>query len=386
MIMKKVKQLALLGVGLIISTSLFAGCQTDGLGLLTAFEKSQTITSSESQTNISVNVSATNLSQEEHQSLDSLLPFNTNISVDTKMNENQAKTASQTQEDINLNLGITQISTSLWSNEDFTGDKPVIQEIIKIPQVLNNYLPPALHGKDYLVLNAADISSDQATPQIDYKKLLSFTTEFQPKLLDFIGKYAKQFNPKITYINKSQQGNVYELQLNDASLKSLIRYTLNNLAENTDAIRFVTDYLSDIQSVYGIADTTQLKTLAANSPEELASLNKTLDSLNSVQILGSDGIKIDYTVNNQGYIVNEDGNAQFLVNLPTIIKLANTQEPGISSATDPTGIYTINLGFNTDITNINENMPITFPQVNATNSANYNDLINTLSTQSIIKK
>jgi hypothetical protein len=385
MIMKKVKRLAVVGVGLIMATSVFAGCQANGLGLLNAFDKSQTITSSQSQTDIYVNVTATNLSEEEHQSLDGFLPLNTKISFSTKFNENQAKTVVKNQEDINLNLGGTPISTSFWINEDLTGDKPVIDETIKIPQALNPELPTVLQGKDYLVLNEADTSSDPSAPQIDYKKLLSFTTEFQPKLLNFIGKYAKQFNPKISYINKSQQGNVYEVKLDDTSLKALIRYAANNLAENTDAVNFVNDYISDMQSVYDTSNTAKLNSLDANPPEVLANLNKILDSLNNIKILGSDGITIDYTVDSQGYIVNQKGTAQFVVDLPTLIKLSG-MEAGTTSTSDPTGIYTINLGFNTDTTNINGNVSIDFPQVNSTNSVNYNDLINELTTQSVIKK
>ena len=99
-----------------------------------------------------------------------------------------------------------------------------------------------------------------------------------------------------------------------------------------------------------------------------------MDSIENLKILGDNGIKIRYTVNDDGYIINEKGNAEFVIDLPSIIKLAGSSA-AVSSPSDPTGIYTIGISFNTDMTNINEKVDIVLPIVNSTNSFNYTDIL-----------
>lgn len=407
--MKKVKRLVALGLELFMAASVFTGCSNSGITLSNAFGKSQTVSSMQTQTEISLKVSTDNLSKEEQEMMATMLPMvnNSKISVLTKVNQNQEKTYSKVQEDFNMQFGPMPISMSVWADTDITGDKYVLNEIIKMPQSATAQLPNELKGKDYMVMNMDDMKSAPNTPQIDYKKLMSFSKEFQPKLLDFIGKYSKQFNPTMTYINrvggsrflkgdKMQQEEIYEVKLTDKSFKELMHYTLNNLAENTDAMSFIKDYMSAVMSVYVTTDTKAqsdqeavqkvLNDFTTNLPQELATLNKTLDSLDNLKILGDDGITIKYTINDDGYIVNEKGNAQFVVDLPAIIKLSGNSALENNSTNNPTGIYTINLGFNSDITNINQNVDIVFPKLDATNSFNYTDLLKSISTQSTIKK
>jgi len=391
--MKNVKKLAALGVGILMTSSLFAGCSTNGLALSNAFGKSQTINSMQTKTDISLKVSATNLSAQEKQMMDTLLPMlnNSKISMSTKVNQNQERTSGKVQEDFSIQLGQIPINMSVWADTDLIGDKPKINEIIKMPRSMTTQLPQEFQNRDYMVINLSDMNNTQGMPQIDYKKLMSFREEFQPKLLYFASKYQKQFNPNTTYIREVQE-NIYELKLSDRSLKALMHYTLNNLSENQDAINFVSSYMSAAMSIYDITDkNTQISKdemnkalidLTNNLPEKIANLNKVLDSLDNLIILGDDGITIRYTLNKDGYIVNENGNAQFVIDLPNIIKLASGSASETSNSTNPTGIYTINLGFNTDTTNINGDVDIVFPQVDASNSFNYNDLIKSIPAQS----
>ena len=398
--MKKVKKVVALSMGVLMATSLLAGCSTDAASLFNGFEKSATITSEETQTDISLNVTGTNESAQEKQILDKELPLinSSKISVTTKINKNAAKKYLKSEEDFNLQLGETPISTTVWANEDLTGDKPSINEIFKVPQLVSAQLPTKFQGKEYAVINTNDIKTDPNSPQIDYKKLLTFSQDFQPKLLAFISKYATQFNPTSTYITSvgassySQNGvnlknNIYELKLTDKSLKDLIHYSLTNLSTNTDAMNLAKDYVSGMASIYGITDTTQLNAITNNLPKQLLTLNTKLVALDNLKILGDNGIDIRYTVNSDGYISNEKGTAQFVVDSPSIIKLVAANK-GTTNANDPTGIYTINLGFNTDITNINGDVAITFPTLNSTNSFNYTDLINSApsATNSAVKQ
>jgi len=395
----KIKKIAALSIGLVMTVALFTGCSTDGLVLMNAFGKSKTINSLQTQTNISLKVSGTNMSVQEQQMLGTMLPMvnGTKISILTKTNQNKEKTIGKVQSDIALQLGQfpQPISMSVWADTDITGDEPIVNEVIKIPKLMGTQLPMELQGKDYMVMNLSDMTNAPGMIQPNYKNLISFSKEFQPKFLDFIAKYAKQFNPTTDYIkhvgsqsflenNKMQSTDTYEVKLTDKSFKDLMHYTLNNLAGNTDAMNFVKDYMSAISSVYGIKNVENKTTqdeinkafgdLTTQLPQQLLGLNKTLDSIENLKILGDNGITIKYTVNDEGYIIKEKGNAEFVVDLPSISKLASNSV-AVSSPSDPTGIYTIGISFDTDMTNINKEVNINAPTVNSSNSFNYTDLL-----------
>lgn len=391
--MKKLKICTLVGIVMIMSASIFTGCTTDEATLVNAFEKAQTITSEKTYTNMSVKVSATNMSDQEKESLNEALPLinSSKIYVASEINESKDKTANQVEEDMDMQLGGMPLNMKVWANEDLTGTTPSINEIVKMPQTVTDNLPTQFKGKDYMVLNSSDMTSASGAPQIDYSKLMIFSQQFQTELTAFMSKYVAQFNPSGIYItkvgssnyvqdNKTQNEDIYELNLTDSSLKDLMHYTLNNLASNTDAVKIVKDYVSGMASIYGIKDTTELDTITNNLPQEILDLNTKLSAIDNLKILGDDGIKIRYIVNADGYIVNENGTAQFIVNLPSIIKLMGQT----SSASDPTGIYTINLYFDTAITNINGTVLISLPQVDSTNSFNYTDLIKASAEQATV--
>ena len=379
--MKKGKKLAAIGIGMLMTSSLFAGCSTEGVALANAIGKSQTINSMQSKTDLTLKVSAANMSEQEKQTVEPMLPMinSSKISIAVKTIQNQDRTSSKVQEDFNMLIGGMPLDMSVWANADLKGSKTSFNEIIKMPKLLTAQLPNEFQNKDYMIMDS-NMLSTPGMPEIDYNKLMTLSKELQSKLLYFTGQYAMQYNPGTRYITKIQE-NVYEVSITDRSLKDLMHYTLNNLAQNPEAVNFIRSYMSEVMSIYGtdnkeiqIALTQMNKSLidlSTNLPQETANLNKSLDTLDNLKILGDDGIKVRYTINNEGYIVNESGSAQFIVDLPSIIKLSGA----VASSDEPTGIYTINLGFNTDITNINGNVDIVFPKVDASNSFNYMELM-----------
>ncbi|MGE5629324.1 MAG: hypothetical protein ACM3X7_14645 [Solirubrobacterales bacterium] len=391
--MKNVKKLAAIGIGLLMTSSLFTGCSTDGAALATAIGKSQTITSMQFKSDLSIKISAENMSQQEKQVMDTAMPMinSSTFSVLAKTVSNKDNTKAKVQEDINMQLGQMPFNMGIWADVDMSNGKSSINEIVKLPDLLTAQLPNEFKNKSYMVMNMDDLNKVQGAIPVDYNKLMAFSKESQSDLLYFFGKYAEQFNPGSTYVTKlgtdsitvggqTQQVTIYQVKLTDSSLKSLMRYTVNNLGENPDAINFVRNYFTSVMSVY---DSNNKETeiakaqfnkaliqLTTDLPGAVASMNKALDVLNDVKILGDDGIVIKYAVNADGYIVNESGTAQLVLDIPAITKAAGTKyDSGL------TGIYTISLTFNTDITNINEDIVIDMPKLNSTNSFNYTDLI-----------
>ena len=190
--------------------------------------------------------------------------------------------------------------------------------------------------------------------------------------------------------NEMQSANTYEVKLNDKSFKDLMHYSLNNLSQSKDAMSFIQDYMKSMMSVYDVANAEDKSSkteinkafdnLSTELPKQLVSINKSLESIDNLKILGDNGITIRYTVNKDGYVVKEKGNAEFVVDLPSIIKLSGTKDTA-SNTSNPTGIYNIGIDFNTDITNINKNIDIVLPKLNSTNSFNYNDLMKIAGTE-----
>lgn len=381
-----------------MTSSLFTGCSTDGLALANAFGKSQSINSMVSKSDFSINVSTANLSAQEKQVMDSIIPMinSSKFSVTAKVISNQEKTSTKVYEDLSMQLGQMPINMNVWANIDLSGDKLNFNEIVKMPDLLSAQMPAEFKGKNYMVMNFTDMENMEGVPKIDYDKLIAFSKDLEPKFNYFIGKYADQFNPNGTYISKTgvenltfdgktQQVTVYEVKLTDSSMKALLRYTAKNLGENPDAINWIRNYLTTVMSVYDSNDKNvqimkaqlnkALIGLSGDLPTQVASINKALDTLDTITILGSEGMTIKYSVNSEGYIVNEKGTAQFVVDIPQIIKVASPTEAG--NPNNPTGIYTINLTFNTNITNINEKMSIEFPELNSSNSFNYTDMLKT---------
>lgn len=389
--MNKFKKLAFMGLGLLMCASVFAGCSADGLKLYNAFSKSQTIKSMEMQTDISLNVTATNLSDKEKQLMMTVLPMinSSKISMLTKTVGNKDNTVAKMESNINLDLGGMSINTGIWADVNTKADKPVIKAVIKMPQILTAQVPE-LNGKEYLVMDLDDMTSMPGQSPVDYKKIMTLSKELQPKLTNFLNAYIKQYNPTVNVVNKvgtkdivqgnkTQSADIYEVKLNDKTFKALLRYTVNNFAKNKDAMNFVKDYMLASISAVGTQGEQAINkaeiekvfdTALTQLPEAMKEINKKLDSLDKLTILGKRGISIKYAVNKDGYIINEEGSAEFVLDIPSINKLA-----GEATSTDHTGIYTITVDFKNDIRNINGNVTVALPNTNADNSINYVDLI-----------
>lgn len=206
---------------------------------------------------------------------------------------------------------------------------------------------------------------------------------------------TKQFNPNLNIINKvstentndstiAQPVSIYQIKLDDKTFKDLIHYTLNNFAENKNAMAFLKDYITNLNSIMGLSQNQEnLNKTFDEMPQMITQLNKKLAALDNVKILGDKGITLQYTVNNDGYIVKETGNAEFVINLPELNKLSQSdisqQEQNNQKLT---GIYTIDFNFNNRYYAINGYNPVTFPALNEYNSFNYANLLKTISEQS----
>jgi len=394
--MKNIRKMMTLIIGMMVSVLIFSGCSNNGTTLYNAINKTQKMKSSEIKSDITLNISTDNLSSQEQEVMQTIVPLvnDSKLSVVTYINQNGDNTAYQMKNDIKI-TGAASLNMGFWMNMDTTKETPVVNEIFKMPDVLTKQLPDEFKNKGYMVMDYDDMASVQGASQVDYKKLAEFNKKFQSKFLQFMAEYTKQFNPNLNIINKvstentndstiAQPVSVYQIKLDDKTFKDLIHYTLNNFAENKNAMAFLKDYMTNLNSIMGLSqDQEDLNKTFDEMPQMITQLNKKLAALDNVKILGDKGITLQYTVSNDGYIVKETGNAEFVINLPELNKLNQSnifqQDQNNQKLT---GIYTIDFNFNNRYYAINGYNPVTFPALNEYNSFNYADLLKTISEQS----
>lgn len=394
--MKKIKKLTAVAVGIAVTSMVFTGCSNNGTSLYNAIRKTQSMQYSETQSDISLNISVANGSAKEQQFAQTVIPVinNSKLSIASKSYKNEDNTKAQVESDIKLEAGGIPFNMGVWANVDTGSDKPVINEIIKMPEIVTSQLPEQFKGKEYMTMNYDDVAGKDSAPQIDYKKLAEFSKEFQPKFLQFVSEYIKQYNPSTnviskvgsTYITeptKTQHVDIYEVKLDDAKFKTLLKYTLNNLSENKDAMAMLKEYVTSVASISGSTEKENLteaeinkafESLENKMPEMLGELNKKLDTLKDVKIIGDKGITIQYSINDDGYIVNEKGTFEFVVNMGDLMKLNKDVTPQAQSSGNPTGTYTLDLSFNTSIQPKTYNT-VSFPAIGSYNSYKYTDLL-----------
>lgn len=397
--MKNIKKLVALALGGVMSLGLFTGCSKDSMDLYKAFNKSKNITSMTTKTDMTLKVSAENLSAQEKQIAESILPMinNSNISMTTKTNQSKEKTKSQVQSDIKMNIANMPLDMTLWMDTDLTGEELKLKEIVKLPSALMQSAPEEFKGKEYLYMDYKDIANIPGAGAPDFKNITKFSKELQEKLVKFISKYAMQFNPKTEVISYkgtefiaqprvTQLAKIYEIKLDDKGFKELLRYTVNNFAQNKDVLEFVKDYVNSSLQLAGLPEEEVNKAkeemdkafqaYEENLPEFVEKINEAFDSIKDIKILGEKGIAIQYAVGLDGYIINEKGVADFVLDFSQLEKLnAKAEENGAEKLT---GVYNFTLEFSNDIYNINGYVDMQFPELNEKNSINYMELINSM--------
>jgi hypothetical protein len=175
---------------------------------------------------------------------------------------------------------------------------------------------------------------------------------------------------------------MYEIKLNDSSFKQLLKYTVDNFASNTDAVNLIKGYIEEVASVGGAADAAELNKVLDELPAALSNASAAIDKLQDVTLIGPKGIDIKYAVNNDGYIINEAANCEFVIDIPALSKLA---AGSASSEQTLTGIYTVDLATTTEINKINQLVTINMPLLDASNSFNYADLMEAVTAPSNLK-
>lgn len=380
--MKKKSKILALVMSASMSASVLAGCSSNAFSVYSAMKKNTSITSAEVQTDVTLKLSAKNLSPQEQKDMGEVMKLNdSQIHVTSKFNQNSVKTTLKSQTDLKAKVGKEDFQTSIWTNNDATKQTTTV----KVPKLISDKVLQ-LKGKDYLVI---DNSQNAVAGTVDYSKI----AQLEPKLTAFIDEYMKNFNPTkdpITSLgNKTivQNGKkinvkVYQFALNDSSLKSLLHYAVNNISENKDSLSLLKDYLTSVISAVAPSKdeaamvNSQIESAFANLDYSLPAITQQLNTylgvFDKIKVLGDKGIVINFAVDSNGYVVNEQGDAQIVIDTASISK-------AIGDTTNKSkAIYTATIHFNNDIKNINGKVEISYPKTTKNNSVamKMDDLLN----------
>ncbi|QUH19237.1 hypothetical protein [Alkaliphilus sp. B6464] len=389
--MKKISIVSLL----LVVSMLFVGCTSDELKLYQAFEKSKDITSMESKTDISFTVDVDNLSEEDQEMAKQIVNMINGLKVNAHQKAilNKDKTATKAEAKVGVNFGGMQMDMQVWIDADMSGETPKMIEIIKMPQLMMASLSPESESKEYIVYDIGKMMN-AGQEEVDFSKFAKLGKDIEAKLTDFVKEHYLDFDPGFKMINskgkKTVDGeslSIYEVKLDDAAFKKLIRYSVNDLLDNKDAVEFIKDYMNSVMDIVEIEESEKLSAkeefnqglnkFEEEVPELKKKFNEFMDKFDKVKVLGDNGITIEYGINKDGYITHEEGVIDLNIDLGSIEKtFINTDIAGKSMLGEKAPIIKLGIKFKTNIYNINnKDINITMPDVNAENALYFNDLI-----------
>lgn len=374
------KKISILSLILALAIGL-TGCFGGESKLYNAFNKMQDITSMESDVEIGLTFNAEGFSKEEQVMLQQVAAMvnASKLKMNTKQIQNKDKTIAQSEIDLNLNLAGMGMDMGLWVDMDLSTDEIKMLEVIKLPQMLMATAFPEDTPKEYIVYDMGEMINLEE--DIDLTELMRFSKEWQPKLTEFIKQIQKDFKPEFNIVKKKddkeidgEKLTIFELQLNDATLKQLIGYSVNYSLNQEVVVEFIKDYVDEILNMAKDPDEKEIKEeldkLEDHISEFKTKLNEFLDEYKDIKILGDKGIVIEYGINKKGYIVHEVGTIDFSINLEEITKKIDENMPVQK------GIVNLTINYNTKNYNINsKDLKIEMPVVNEKNSINLMEML-----------
>lgn len=387
--MKKVSIVALI----LVLALTFTGCTSIEQKLYNGFVKNQEIASMESDTDITFTLEGSDFPDEQQVILQEAINTlnNSKITMHQKAISNEDKTIAKAYMDMNMTFGDMKMPMEAWVNVDASKDNYDMVEIIKMPSEIMAMISPEAANKEYLVYDIGEMMGE-TSKEVDNSKLMEFSKNLQTKYADSFKDFVKDLDIgfKMAKYKGTRSVNgkslyLYEVKLDDANFKKLIRNMVNSSLDDEDTIKFIEDYMNAVVDIMEIPEGEEISKdeMKAEMKEELGNLQKELpnfkkqfnefmDKFEDVKIIGDKGIVIEYGINSDGYIVHEAGNIDLDIDVETIVKaFGNTEETEIQQ----TGKIKLGIEFNTKIYNINKDIKVYMPKLTEENSLRFNDLM-----------
>ncbi|EYE88064.1 hypothetical protein Q428_09955 [Fervidicella metallireducens AeB] len=430
--MKKIRGVHSLIFSAMLVITLLTGCTAtpEGKALWSALQKVNNIEKMQTKTNMKFFLSATDMSPQESQAIGMIFGAlnGSQLTMDTKLVQNKEKTLSKAQSNMTMSIAGTKMDMGVWADVSVAGDKPVIKEVIMLPQMLMATMPPQFQNKKYFVIDSDEMAKvsdkNKSELNIDYLKLMNAAKQFNEKSQKFITNYMEQYNPDVKILTDlgtkqivmSDGSNVnahtYQVKINDEDAKKLIAYSVENFSKSKEAVEFLNEYKEYILNVIEALNMPEnekakgkdevrksFDNLIAELPQLAKDTEGLMESLKKIKLLGDKGIDIKYYVNDDGYIVKQEGSVEFVLDMKMISALGKTAEKSsneknlIGSPVNNInnlslqGTYTLGCDFVKENLNINKDtVTVDMPILSKDNAVSYVDFIKFITEESAKKQ
>jgi len=373
----------------VITLGFLTGCDAgDKLELLNALEKTAAINSWESRSQVHLTNVAFDTNIEAMLPLQLFIPLIDNLSLETqqKVKRSADKSRIRMQSDMSIVSAGFSEQVSMWTDYDLAQKPPSAKQIIKLPASVAAGLPEDLAGKEYFVMDQKDLPGGEEISPQDYTEMLEDMKEFQSDLIQLLKDHALNKDPGFIVVRQlkdqvvnGEKMSLYQLKLDDKSFKTVMGYALSVFSENEQAKNLLRDFIlmlgsiaegteagQDISTAYAV-----LSDGDARLKDETALIMSALDD---VTFLGSRGIEMNFLINKDGYIVNQNGVFDFHMDSQQVEDAF--EEMAGSTGNDGKETYKFSFGmaveFNSDTSRINQDMDFSFPVLTKENSFDFN--------------
>lgn len=375
----------------VFAATLLGGCSVnEKMSLLAAFEKTSQITSSETQSEITLDFDISGASRDYQDIISGLEPMLSDIKIVSHQLTSKSSDKTKLNSKIDMSISSSGLSqdTTMWSKVDDVN----ATQIIKLPDIVSSQLPPELSDKQYMVLDQNDLSGLTPLGSGGYGDMAKTATDMQSKLIAFLKNYAVQYDPQFAYVTykgkstiKGVPAEVYEIRLTNESLKSLISHALYDMADNESVKNSVKELVYSIIAVGGAAEAVQdldltfdkLRDGSSSFSEDIGKIRK---AFRDVDILGEKGLVVDLAIDDSGYLINQKGVADFVLNTYAVDKAMEKLYAGEGTVLDGGSagmdlVMELTMNFDTYVYNINRDITIEYPELTAENSFNFSQLM-----------
>lgn len=380
------KKLTVLTLILALALGL-TGCVGGELKLYDAFNKMQDITSLDTDMEMTFTFETEGFSEEEQMVLQQISAMLNNAKVKTHQRQvlNEEQTVVKAEMNTIMDFGGMTMDMGLWVDMDLTEDEQKMVEIIKMPQMLMSFISPEDPAKEYIVYDLGEMMKAEDV-ELNFAEIMEFSKELQPKLAEFMKEIQKDFKPGFKVVTQKDDKvvngkklEIYEVKLDDATLKELVKYAVNYSLEDEKTLEFFKEYMDAVMSMGMIPEEEReaaekeiaegFKEFENQIPEMKEKFNEFMEKYKDVEILGDKGIVVEYGIDDKGYIVHEAGNMDLKIDLGKIAEV-------LEEDTEMQGIIKLGIDFKSEYYNINNKIiRVNIPKVNENNSLNMMDIM-----------
>lgn len=420
--MKKAKKVLAMVMVLVLASMALAGCTASEIELIDSFIATSQIKSYESASTLEVSFSGESSQEEIQEAFDQVAKYLDGLKL--VMNEKVWSDAEGTKAkgavDCKLELADIKADFSVWTNVDISGEKPSMNFIFSIPQILIDALAGDEYAGKYIVMNY-DTILEEAGMFMDYNNVSGLGKEILEMVFDYIKSSAADLDLGMEVAVKKGTGTTsrgesatkYEVKLDDASYKKLLEAIINDVILQDKTLDLVKDYMKtsmnlvDYEMLYQNLDEEfdqeafvnelmadldeEFAEVSKNFPEYRKIVSKVFEALKDVKMLGEKGITTTYYVNKDGYIVEQKHAIDIEIDLAelekAVINMENMDleaeelkasislveedlnlEEKVEDVEEVDGKVKLGINFESSVYNIDQEIDIEIPEITDENS------------------